>query len=78
MNKLSLLKVLNPLLVLSFLLQAVTVVFIMLRTGPEWTIKVHIYNGLAFLALALVHVMLNWGWIKANMFKRKIASGTGQ
>ena len=79
MNKFGFLKIVNPLLALSFLVQAVTVVFMLLGQGPAWKIKVHVFNGLAFLLLALLHIILNWGWIKANILKSKTATGgTGQ
>jgi hypothetical protein len=73
MNKLGLLKLVNMGLLVSFLVQAIT--SIVLFSGIEvpqmkLILKTHIYNGLVMVALALIHLVLNWGWIRANFIKR--------
>jgi hypothetical protein len=30
--------------------------------------EVHELNGVLFIALVLTHIVLNWGWVKANFF----------
>jgi hypothetical protein len=61
MNKIKLLKIVNPVLGISFLLQVISVV-----AGLH---TLHKINGMVFIIIAIVHVLLNWGWFKAN-FKR--------
>lgn len=70
MNKIKLLKMLNPVLGISFLLQAISAVAIVLRKAPGWLYKLHAINGMTFIIIVLVHVTLNWGWIKANFLKK--------
>ncbi len=71
MNKIKLLKLVNPVLGISFLLQAISAVTMVLGKAPRWLYKLHIINGLIFIIIAIVHVTLNWGWIKANILKKK-------
>ncbi len=68
------LKVLNPILgalALSQLLTGVLRDFL-----PRHTFGlVHKAGGLAFAAAALLHVALNWNWVKAAYFRRDPAAG---
>lgn len=76
MNKLKALKIVNPILFLSFLVQLVTSLIIVLRIrAPHLKayFEIHQYNGLLFIALILVHVYLNFGWIRAAYFKKSAA-----
>jgi hypothetical protein len=70
MDKMKLLKKLNPVLGLSFLLQAISVVFMVLGMAPGWLYKAHAINGMIFIIIVLVHITLNWSWIKVNFFKK--------
>jgi hypothetical protein len=70
MDKMKLLKKLNPVLGISFLLQAISVVFMVLGMAPGWLYKAHAFNGMIFIIIVLVHITLNWSWIKANFFKK--------
>lgn len=76
MNRFSVLRKLNPLLVVLSLVQASTGGIFLLapmdfvRPDSGWLYYVHRFNGLLLVAMILVHVALNWGWIKANIFKR--------
>lgn len=73
MTKLTLLKIVNPLLLVSVALQAITglIFFFEVRLPRLSTLlEIHEYNGLAMLALAAAHITLNFGWIKANLLKR--------
>jgi hypothetical protein len=71
MNRLAVLRVLNFLLVISFLIQALTITAIFSRTGPRGIIKVHIWNGAFFITMIIFHLILNWSWVKANWLKKK-------
>ena len=76
MNRFDALRKLNPLLVVLSLVQAVTGgIFLLdptdfIKPDSGWLSYVHRFNGLLLVTLILVHVALNWGWIKANIFKR--------
>ncbi|MCX5714011.1 MAG: hypothetical protein NT033_04205 [Candidatus Omnitrophica bacterium] len=78
MNKTKLFKIATTLLAISFLAQVVTVVGMVflkdlsMRLGVLGMLfEIHEYNGYLFVALVLVHLFLNWGWIRANIIKRR-------
>lgn len=66
MNKQKLLKIVNPLLSVSFVIQVVSIVLYKFEVD---TTMIHEVNGYVFIALVVCHIYLNWGWIKANIFK---------
>jgi hypothetical protein len=33
--------------------------------------EVHEHNGVLLIALAIIHIVLNWGWIKTNFLKKQ-------
>jgi len=71
MDKAKLFKMVNVVLLLSAAVQIVTSILIfsgMLRS--EAVVELHEYNGIIFIALVLMHVYLNWGWIKSQLLKR--------
>jgi len=73
MNKVRMLRTLNPILFLSLMIQATTVciIFFQIRTPyTQQVFEVHECNGMALIALAVAHITLNWGWIKVNYFKK--------
>jgi hypothetical protein len=73
MNKQAILRVLNPLLFISLSVQAVTglVMFFDLKVPHlKMFYELHQYNGLLFAVLAVTHLALNWGWVKASYFKK--------
>ncbi|MCX6356609.1 MAG: hypothetical protein NT045_01820 [Candidatus Aureabacteria bacterium] len=73
MTKAGLLRIVNPVLFLSLVIQAVTagIIFLRLRTVFTPTVfEIHEPNGVLFVAQALTHLTLNWGWVRANYFKR--------
>lgn len=52
-------------------MQAVTAGIIILRLRVPHTrmvFELHELNGVLFIAVALTHIVLNWGWVKANFF----------
>lgn len=73
MDKTGALKIVNPILACSFLVQVITSIIIFFDIkipNRESVFEIHEYNGLLLIALAIIHITLNWGWIKANIFKR--------
>ena len=71
-------KVATILLAASFFVQAITVIGMVffrepaLRAGILSALsEIHEYNGFLFTALVLVHLYLNWGWVKANILKKR-------
>ena len=69
MKKASWLKVVNILLFFSFLWQAITGFG---RSYIPYHIfaKIHFNGGMLIVILALIHVWLNWSWVK-NAFNNK-------
>jgi hypothetical protein len=65
------LRVLNILLGIMLLFQITVGVF------PQWfgshQFQIHKAGAWVFLGLWLIHLYLNWGWIKGNYFKKKSA-----
>ena len=76
MNKAASLKVTNLFLFISMLAQLFTgiILFFDLFTGKaklfEMIIRIHRYNGFILALLVVIHLILNWGWIKMQFFKR--------
>ncbi len=69
MKRSSWLKVVNVLLFLSFMCQAVT------GLGHSYIpyriyVKIHSNSGMLFVILVLIHVWMNRSWIKNNLFKK--------
>jgi hypothetical protein len=70
MKKASILKFLNPLLFLAAFIQIITVVII--KTIPTSQIfTIHEYNGYTLAVIILLHLILNWNWIRLTYFKQK-------
>jgi hypothetical protein len=69
-----LLKIVNPLLFVAFLTNQVAMLLYKVP-GPlqysEQMTNLHTWAGLGFLVLAIVHITLNWRWIKSQIFKNK-------
>ena len=60
-------KILNPILVVLFINQATTVLF--LDELPRWAFQVfHKGGGGILLTLIALHFILNFNWVKANYF----------
>jgi hypothetical protein len=73
MKKNTLLKVVNPLLALSFFAQAVTGLSISLfiESIPYEPFEaIHEIGGYTMIALVLIHLILNWNWVKNSLLKR--------
>lgn len=74
MNKRNLLKIVNPLLALVFIMTAFPGMirnFLPDVIPGEMFFMLHPKMGIALFILAICHIALNWGWIKMTFFKAK-------
>ena len=74
MNKAGALRIVNAALFFSFVLQVITSIIILLRIklpNAQLVFEVHEYNGIFMIMMVATHITLNWGWIKANFFKKR-------
>ena len=68
MKKNTILKIINPILLILIINQIVTgSMGIKLADKFEY---LHEYTGFALLVLAIIHLLLNFNWVKANYFKK--------
>ncbi len=68
MTRNSALKIVNPVIGLLFLSQFLTAVFHGSLSHEAYEL-LHEGGGLVLTALIVLHLILNWGWIKASYFK---------
>ena len=61
-----------PILALLILNMAVTGLIGPDRIGEERYELVHVYPGYFLVVMIIVHVILNWGWIKTHYFKKNV------
>ncbi|MBF0494385.1 MAG: hypothetical protein HQL28_04565 [Candidatus Omnitrophica bacterium] len=69
MNKMKLLKLVNLLLITSFLVQGATIIVMLFHIKfphVQVVFKTHVNNGLVLVCLALTHITLNWSWIRTT------------
>ncbi len=71
MTKQTLLKIVNPLLALLMINQALTGMFNLYLSNRAFTI-LHEWGGFVLSAMVIVHVALNWGWIKAQFRQHRV------
>ena len=69
MKKQTLLTIVNPLLGLLMINQALTGMFHLYLSRRAFTI-LHEWGGFVLAAMALVHIVLNWNWFKARFRQR--------
>ncbi len=69
----TLLKVLNPILGLFFLNQILAGIFREALSRRAFEI-LHERGGIVLTILVIIHVTLNWNWVKANFFKKAPAA----
>lgn len=72
MKKSTVLKILNPILAVLLVSQAVTGIF-HARIPYETYEIVHGGGGYLFVAGVALHILLNWSWVKATYLRRKSA-----
>lgn len=76
MKRVQVLRLINPILALSFLLAIVGMV--LYKYGPEalqgseLALELHEIGGLVMIIIGILHLILNWGWVKNSYFKKKI------
>jgi hypothetical protein len=73
MKKAALLKVVNPVLALLFLAQAVTGIAhdpLQEMSYEVWK-AIHSGGGLLLVLVAFSHVVLNWSWVRATFLKKR-------
>ena len=69
MKKNTLLKIINFFVAILFIVQA--------GTGmghsvlPDRVFSIHGYTGFVFVVFVILHVVLNWTWIRSNFLKSK-------
>ena len=75
MTKNTALKILNPILGVLLINQALTGIFAdaLFRRSPRAFEVLHEGGGYLLVSLAILHVILNWNWIRANFFRKKPA-----
>lgn len=68
-----LLKIVVVILAICFTIQLVTVLGFMFKSlhMPEKILRLHFLVGKIFLSFVLVHITLNWSWIKSQIFNIK-------
>ena len=71
MKKSALLKIVNPLLILLFITQALSGILhdYLMEVSYETFEIIHGIGGYVFVFLVVVHVTLNWNWVKSTFFK---------
>jgi hypothetical protein len=70
MTKTKFLKILNPVMAVDFICLAATALLDDV-IPPEIYGRVHPVLGFFLVFCVLVHVVLNWAWIKSNFFGKK-------
>lgn len=73
MNKNQLLKIVNPLLGVLLLNQALSGVFGD-TLGPELFEVLHVTGAVLLVVGVIVHVFLNWTWVAHNLLRKKPAA----
>jgi heme A synthase len=71
LKKSALLKIVNPLLILLFITQALTGILhdVIMEVSYETFEIIHGIGGYVFVFLVVCHFILNWSWIKNTFFK---------
>lgn len=75
MKKQNLLKFLNIVLLITFF--TVVISMVLYRWGPEsirWSelmYEIHETSGMIFFFIVILHLVLNWTWIRNTYFKRR-------
>lgn len=76
MNRIIMLRITNMILFISMVLQALTGVILFFRIFTDRPrifmslVELHEYNGLFLIALVVVHLIQNRGWIKSQFSAR--------
>ena len=76
MNKMKLLRIVNLLMALQFVIQVFSVIalnFLSAVIPAEKADKMHAAGGFVLIGLIIIHIFLNWNWIRTNYFKKAVA-----
>ena len=65
-------KILNPVLILSAFVQIASTVIRAIHY-TELMNNIHQVNGWILIGIILLHLILNWNWVKSVLFARKKA-----
>lgn len=71
MTKVKLLKIINPILILSALIQLLGGLFMIFSFIVPFLGEIHEINGLVLSGIIVIHFILNWTWVKNTFFARK-------
>jgi hypothetical protein len=72
MSKNQLLKIVNPIFFILVFLQFLGIV-VSKFIDFDWQYKAHVYGGYAIGIVIVIHLYLNWTWIRNTYFKKKIS-----
>lgn len=76
MNKMKLLKIVNPILAILFVVQVGTILAILFLDSVldfENFVLIHKWVGATLVCVVFLHIYLNWSWIKSNIFPKRKA-----
>ncbi len=73
MKRNTMLKILNPILGLLLISQMLSGIFRRGLTHEQFEI-LHKFGGFVLTGAVVLHVILNWNWIKGSFFKRTSAT----
>jgi len=77
MNKPDMLRIINPILFISAVIQILTGMalffdlFISQAKIFETIANIHKYNGVIFALLVIIHLSLNWSWVRSQFFSSR-------
>ena len=69
--KQSILKFLNPILFIFFIVTAVALALYKVTGGHETYREIHQFAGIMFMIVGILHLFYNWGWVRTNFLKKK-------
>jgi hypothetical protein len=73
MKKNTALKMVNLLVAIAFLVLAASIAISKTITDPSPALfETHEFTGYIFFILVIIHFVLNWSWVKANFFKKRM------
>jgi len=70
MNNIRLLRLVNPLILLVIILQALSGLAILFDIPAPPVVVLHQYNAFLLIVLSTTHVVLNWNWFRGFFFRK--------
>jgi len=75
MKKQKILKIVNMFLFIAFLFTMLSIIIYKIIPSPlqgdETIGMIHGYSGIFFFFIGLIHLVLNWQWVKTQYFNKK-------